>query len=41
MRRTLLALLSLALLCAAGCPCRCGGGGDSAGTTIAGTDRPT
>lgn len=41
MKRTLALLLTLAALCATGCPCRCAGRGDSAGTSIAGTDRPS
>ncbi len=37
----LAALLVLTTLLATGCPCRCGGSGDSAGTTRVGTDRPS
>lgn len=42
MRRTLALLLLLTTLAATGCPCRCAGSGDSAGTTRSGAeDRPT
>lgn len=40
-RRTLVALLVFTCLLATGCPCRCAGRGDSAGTSIVGADRPS
>lgn len=40
-RPRLVALLFLTTLLGTGCPCRCAGRGDSAGTSIAGADRPS
>jgi hypothetical protein len=40
-RRAALLVLAVTTLLATGCPCRCGGSGDSTGTTRVGTDRPS